>query len=192
MADLVLFRAINSDLSNAVFDLLMPVLSTPKPFLVPFALIGIGLFLWGGWKGRLMAVIALLLLLVSNGASELIKLWVERPRPCQVLQAVRILVGCSGGSFSFPSSHAANVTAQALLFGSFYRPLAVPLFLVAAAVSYSRVYVGVHYPTDVIGGALVGLMCAALFIRLAREVERRLPSHQSSDRSAVRGPRSEV
>jgi len=47
---------------------------------------------------------------------------------------------------------------------------------VAALVGYSRVYVGVHYPADVAGGVLVGLISAAVFIRLAREVERRLPA----------------
>jgi undecaprenyl-diphosphatase len=171
--DLFLFRAINRDLSNALFDLLMPVITNPGPFLVPFAGAGIGLLVWGGRKGRLAVVTALVLLLVSNSANELVKFWIQRPRPCQALEAVRLLVGCTG-SFSFPSSHAANITAQALLFASLYRPLAFPLFLVAALVGYSRVYVGVHYPADVAGGVLVGLISAAVFIRLAREVEGRL------------------
>ena len=173
--DLFLFRAINRDLSNALFDLLMPVITNPGPFLVPFAGAGIGLLVWGGRKGRLAVVTALVLLLVSNAANELVKFWIQRPRPCQVLEAVRLLVGCTR-SLSFPSSHAANITAQAALFAFLYRPLAFPLFLVAALVGYSRVYVGVHYPADVVGGVIVGLICAAVFIRLAREVEGRLPA----------------
>jgi len=189
--DLFLFRAINRDLSNALFDLLMPVITDPGPFLVPFAGAGIGLLVWGGRKGRLAVVTALVLLLVSNSANELVKFWIQRPRPCQALEAVRLLVGCTG-SFSFPSGHATNITAQAALFAFLYRPLAVPLFLVAALVGYSRVYVGVHYPADVAGGVLVGLISAAVFIRLAREVEGRLASHQSSEVSEVRGPKSEV
>jgi len=189
--DLFLFRAINRDLSNAFFDLLMPVITDPGPFLVPFAGAGIGLLVWGGRKGRLAVVTALVLLLVSNSANELVKFWIQRPRPCQALEAVRLLVGCTH-SLSFPSSHAANITAQALLFASLYRPLAFPLFLVAALVGYSRVYVGVHYPADVAGGVLVGLISATVLIRLAREVEGRLTSHQSSEVSEVRGPKSEV
>ena len=189
--DLFLFRAINRDLSNAFFDLLMPVITNPGPFLVPFAGAGIGLLVWGGRKGRLAVVTALVLLLVSNAANELLKFWIQRPRPCQALEAVQLLVGCTR-SLSFPSSHAANITAQALLFAYLYRPLAFPLFLVAALVGYSRVYVGVHYPADVAGGVLVGLIAAAVCIRLAREVEGRLGLQQNSEMSEVRGPKSEV
>lgn len=172
--DLFLFRTINRDLSNALFDLLMPFITGQQPFQVPLAAVGIALLVWGGRKGRVAVVTALLLLLASSTASQLLKLWIQRPRPCHALEAVRLLVGCTG-SFSFPSAHATNITAQAALFAFLYRPLAVPLFLVAAAVGYSRIYVGVHYPADVVGGVIVGLICAAVFIPLAREVERRLP-----------------
>ncbi|MFQ5656871.1 MAG: phosphatase PAP2 family protein [Candidatus Methylomirabilales bacterium] len=173
--DLHLFRLINRDLSNAFFDFLMPAVANPDPFLIPLAIAGVGLMAWGGRKGRSLVITALLLLLVTNGVSELLKLWVQRPRPCLVLESVRVLAGCSGRSFSFPSSHAANITAQALLFASAYRKWAIPLFLVAATVAYSRVYTGVHYPTDVIGGVAVGLVWGAVFIPFAREVERRIP-----------------
>ncbi len=173
--DLHLFQVINGDLSNAVFDLLMPFITDPGPFVIPLTLIGVSLVVWGGWKGRLLVVMALLLLVVSNAVSEQLKQLFQRPRPCLALETVRLLVGCSKTNFSFPSSHASNITAQALLFAFFYRPIAVPLFLVAAVVGYSRVYVGVHYPLDVVGGILVGLACGAVFIFLTREIERRLP-----------------
>jgi undecaprenyl-diphosphatase len=173
--DLHLFRVINGDLRNAVFDVLMPVVTDPDPFFIPLALVAIGLLIWGGRKGRTMVVLALLLLFVSNAVNEGLKLWVQRPRPCHALEAVHLLVGCSTSNFSFPSSHAANATAQAAFFGFAYRPVAIPLFVVAAVIGYSRVYVGVHYPADVVGGVLVGLMCAIVFIRLWREVDRRLP-----------------
>ncbi len=185
--DLHLFQVINGDLSNAVFDSLMPFITDPGPFVIPLTLIGVGLVVWGGWKGRLLVVMALLLLVVSNAVSEQLKQLFQRPRPCLALETVRLLVGCSKTNFSFPSSHASNITAQALLFAFFYRPIAVPLFLVAAAVGYSRVYVGVHYPLDVVGGILVGLACGAVFIFLTREVERRLPKRQptSDDRKPM-------
>ncbi len=173
--DLHLFRVINGDLSNAVFDSLMPFITDPGPFVIPLTVIGVGLVVWGGWKGRLLVVMALLLLVVSNAVSEQLKQLFQRPRPCLALETVRLLVGCSKTNFSFPSSHASNITAQALLCAYSYRSIAVPLFLVAAGVGYSRVYVGVHYPLDVVGGILVGLACGAVFIFLTREIERRLP-----------------
>ena len=173
--DLHLFRVINGSLSNAAFDSLMPFITDPDPFVIPLVIVGVGLLVWGGRKGRVLVVMALVLLVASNGVSELIKLVFQRPRPCLALEAVRLLVGCSGHSFSFPSSHATNITAQALLFAFFYRPVAVPLFLFAGAVGYSRVYVGVHYPIDVVGGVLVGLACGAVFIFLTRKVEQWLP-----------------
>ena len=185
--DLHLFQVINGDLSNAVFDSLMPFITDPGPFVIPLTLIGVGLLVWGGWKGRLLVVMALLLLVVSNAVSEQLKQLFQRPRPCLALETVRLLVGCSKTNFSFPSSHASNITAQALLFAYSYRSIAVPLFVVAAGVGYSRVYVGVHYPLDVVGGILVGLACGAVFIFLTREVERRLPKRQptSDDRKPM-------
>ncbi|MFQ5961017.1 MAG: phosphatase PAP2 family protein [Candidatus Methylomirabilales bacterium] len=174
--DLHLFRVMNGDLRNAVFDAVMPVVTDPDQFVIPLALVGVGLLIWGGRKGRIVVVMALLLLLITNAVSEGLKLWFQRPRPCHALEAVHLLVGCSKSNFSFPSSHATNATAQAVLFASAYRRLALPLFVVAAMIGYSRVYVGVHYPADVVGGVLVGLICGIVFIRLRREVERRLPS----------------
>lgn len=185
--DLYLFRVINGDLRNAVFDVLMPFVSHPGPLYVPLTLVAIGLLIWGGRKGRVVVVMALMLLLVSHAVSEGLKLWFQRTRPCHTVQAARILVGCTD-SFSFPSGHATNVTAQAAFFASAYRPLAIPLFLVAAAVSYSRIYLGVHYPTDVIGGVIVGLVCAGVFIGLRRETEQRLSSPVRSPQSEVRSP----
>ncbi len=114
--DLHLFQVINGDLSNAVFDSLMPFITDPGPFVIPLTLIGVGLVVWGGWKGRLLVVMALLLLVVSNAVSEQLKQLFQRPRPCLALETVRLLVGCSKTNFSFPSSHASNITAQALLF----------------------------------------------------------------------------
>src|SRR3972149_10805039 len=76
--DLFLFRAINRDLSNALFDLLMPAITDPEPFLVPFAGVGIALLVWGGRKGRLAVGTAPGVLFVSNAADELGQVSVQR------------------------------------------------------------------------------------------------------------------
>jgi undecaprenyl-diphosphatase len=85
------------------------------------------------------------------------------------LDNINLLVGC-GGSFSFPSSHATNIFAAMAWLSLHYRRH-LPLFMIIALlVSYSRIYVGVHYPLDVIGGACLGTSVAFLFI----VVEKRL------------------
>jgi undecaprenyl-diphosphatase len=83
----------------------------------------------------------------------------DRTRPCHTVADVHLLVGCSH-SFSMPSSHAANTGAAAFHFMLFYPQLWSVLLLAALAVAYSRVYVGVHYPGDVMVGLLVGLVSA--------------------------------
>ena len=84
---------------------------------------------------------------------------------------VRSLVKCGGG-YSFTSSHATNHFAMAafvlVLFGRRYRWLKAPLWFWAFSISYGQVYVGVHYPLDIFGGALLGIAIGTLIGRFAR------------------------
>lgn len=85
----------------------------------------------------------------------LLKPMVARPRPCHELADLFTPAGC-GGPWSMPSNHAANAFAAAVLV-TFVYPRAAPLTLtLAAAVGASRVFLGVHYPSDVVVGAFVG------------------------------------
>ena len=80
---------------------------------------------------------------------------VGRERPCVALEDVRLVMGMKS-SLSFPSAHAANIFGAATALTMFYRRWAGAFFAVAVCVGYSRVYVGVHYPSDVLGGAVLG------------------------------------
>ena len=102
----------------------------------------------------------MLIVVVAVGdqvCSQLIKPWVGRIRPCNVLSGVNLLVGCSQ-SPSFPSSHAVNIFSSCLLLSYFYKKLTIFFLTIAFLVSYSRIYVGVHYPLDVLGGTVLGFM----------------------------------
>jgi undecaprenyl-diphosphatase len=155
--DSAAFRFVNQSLANPVFDRLMPFLSG-NPFFTPVLLGVVILLLWrGGSRGRLcVAMLLLFVLATNNWVVENLKQLGARPRPFLQMPDVRLLVG-RGGSYAMPSSHAANWFAATAVVWFYYRRTAAFILLpLAALVSFSRIYNGVHYPSDVLAGALVG------------------------------------
>ena len=154
--DVGLFRWINDGWSNAFFDWLMPFLSGNRLF-VPALLLLVG---WSLVKGsrrlRVCIVLAAIAVGIGDGlVSNPIKKAVDRPRPFLELDNVRLRVG-RGESASMPSGHATNCFAAAMVVFIYYRRswrFMVPL---ATGVALSRVYNGVHYPSDVLVGTVLG------------------------------------
>lgn len=122
--------------------------------------------------------IAFLLLLVNvvltdTGSVWIFKEQVQRLRPCHVeylLENMRLVKGSCGGQYGFVSSHASNTFGLAVLIGGilkpFYRyPLAILIFW-AVAIAFSRIYLGVHYPLDVICGAVYGAICGYIVLKI--------------------------
>jgi undecaprenyl-diphosphatase len=184
--DLELFYVGNHTLQNGLFDLLMPFLTdlNKKPLaLVVVGLVWILMLLKGGKAGRLAALLLVPTIVLSDQLnSSFLKHLIERPRPCHVLPDVRLLVSCGSG-YSFPSSHAVNNFAGALIL-SFYLPRwGWTFFLFAATVAFSRIYVGVHYPSDILAGAVVGLAVGGCVLLAYVFVERHLLNRRSPDPS---------
>jgi undecaprenyl-diphosphatase len=173
--DKSVFVFFNSTLANPIGDVLWPLITDyDKILVIRIVLAGVwlGLMIRGGKRGRTAALLVVLVIVCSDQLSSfVIKPLVNRPRPCHtvdgvpVVEDVHLLVGCGGGK-SFPSSHAVNNFAVATLFAFFYKRARTWLYLWAFLVAFSRVGVGVHFPSDIIGGALIGSGIAAVVLWL--------------------------
>ncbi len=169
-------------------DSLMWIISA-KATWIPLYLLLIGLLIWRyrrpamtsvKWLQRVPACVVMIVVIgLAVGAADFIasgilKDLIARPRPTRVpeLEGVLHLVnGYRSGRYGFVSSHAANTMACALLFSLIWRKkiTTVGLMLWVAANCYSRMYLGVHYPTDILGGLIVGSLVAVVaFLGLRR------------------------
>lgn len=175
-ADVFLFRLFNGTLTNPVFDVVMPVITEGKYWLPSYALLLVWLVWKGGRGGRVCAVLLLLGVIIGDQFNSLyLKEWIGRVRPCRALDAVRLVgVGCGAGK-SFPSSHAVNNFCAAVILTRFFPKTRALAFGIAAVVAFSRVYVGVHYPADVLAGAGEGALLAFGLLALHRAVTGKFP-----------------
>jgi undecaprenyl-diphosphatase len=177
--DRKLFLFLNGHPSNQL-DNLMYWMSN-EYIWVPFYLSLIGLLIYFFRKKSVVIMLSLVLLITaSDQVSGMIKHSVKRPRPChntEIAAQVHTVKDC-GGKYGFISSHAANTFALAtfltLLLVSRYEYIGLLFFAWAALVSYSRIYLGVHYPTDIAGGALLGILFGWIFFRLCSLVLLRM------------------
>ena len=161
--DAMLFRLINEGMSNVLFDALLPW-CREKWFWAPLYLF-IAVFSWAnfGRRGWLVVLGMLLCVALSDvSSSRLIKKNVRRIRPCntpEMAAHLHLRTDCGSG-YSFTSSHAANHFAIAVFLMGVLGPLPRwarhALLWWAGSIAFSQVYVGVHYPGDVVCGALLG------------------------------------
>lgn len=168
------FYFINHTLGNSFFDLIMPLIReklTWVPlylFIIIFSLI----------RYRLQGLYLLLLLIAAVAVSDLvsahiIKILIHRLRPCQDHFMDRLItdrIACGNG-FSFVSSHASNHFAIAgylmITFGKRWAWVIPATFIWAFLICFAQVYVGVHYPLDVIAGGLLGWCLGTLLAKVA-------------------------
>src|SRR5664280_1224872 len=158
--DQQLFLFINS-LNSPFFDQVMNILSG-KLIWVPLYLT-ILVFLGIKYKRKFLIIIIFIILAatLADQSSVIVKNLVHRLRPCHepsIMGIVHLVNGECGGAYSFVSSHATNTFDVALLSLSFIKKrwYSLSIILWAGAICYSRVYLGVHYPGDILCGALLG------------------------------------
>jgi undecaprenyl-diphosphatase len=120
-----------------------------------------------GWKATRAVVPALWL--ATATVEHPIKKWFRRRRPfLSLIEA--IIVGRKPGSYSFPSGHSAAAFAGALLLAREYPGTARGFFGLASLVAFARIYLGVHYPGDVLSGSLLGMVLARIYSRFLRKI----------------------
>ena len=164
--DLTLFSFINYSLSNPVFDVFFPFITEQNVWGIPIALIALAGIIFGDKKTKFIMLGGIL----AVGLGDYISSGVMKPffgqyRPCKELSDLVLRINC-GGRLSFPSGHATGTMIMALWFGHHYKKM-LPYFLTfALLISFSRVYVGVHWTSDVLGGMILGLIIVKGFIFL--------------------------
>ena len=155
--DVALFRFINLTLSNPLFDRVMPFFSGNSLF-VPLLIVLAAILVWReGARGRICLVMLVLVICLGDPLIvNTIKHAVGRLRPFNEIPDAITRVG-RGGSFSMPSAHSANWFSATTVLFIYYRRSVRFMLPLAALVGFSRIYNGVHYPSDVLVGATLGL-----------------------------------
>ncbi len=158
--DIALFHLINGRGQNAFLDWFMPFMTDLNNFRYVLPVLAAWLLVKERKAGIVFLIfLGLTLAITDPFSSRLLKEWSGRIRPCHVLAEVRLLTDCNT-SYSFPSTHAVNVFAAAFFLSQPFRKLSPLFFGIAGIVGYSRIYIGIHYPFDVIGGAAIGMLIA--------------------------------
>ncbi len=158
--DRVAFGLINGVWTHSSLDAIMPVITDIHK--VPWFIYGVAPAALGFWlyKGRKTALRVLVVAALAVGVCDLlayrvIKPWAARPRP-EYAGIGAIVRAPSGGRLGFPSNHATNAAAAAAVLSVVYPAAGFAFWSVAGLIAYSRVYVGAHYPFDVLAGLVLG------------------------------------
>ena len=171
-----LFTRINQQWTNSFFDALFPYLREAELWVPFYLFLLVFITLNFGKKGWLWSMSLIMTAIVSDlVSSRLMKTLVVRTRPCHdadMASAIHVLATYCPGSSSFTSSHACNHFALATFIFSTLRrtsPWWALVFVWAFLISYAQIYVGVHFPGDVICGALIGCLIGYTTSRLFRD-----------------------
>ncbi|GAO42762.1 phosphatase PAP2 family protein [Flavihumibacter petaseus] len=173
-ADREIFLFIQETGATGIMDHLMMALRTPAVWIPLYAFMLIWVARNAHWKTAAMFIVCTVMAfgLADYSSASIFKPLIERPRPCyadDLAELARSLVGC-GGQYGFPSSHAANHFALACFW--YWSIFIIKgqkwwwLFAWAFGISYAQVYVGKHYPLDVLAGGFLGLMIGTWMAKL--------------------------
>lgn len=133
-------------------------------------LIMVGLVVWEEIKDRKELFTLVVALFISMGlVDELLKNLVKRPRP-EVLNQIPVMFFGHVSTYSFPSGHATIAFAAAYVLSKSHKKWAKFYYLLAVLIAFSRIYLGYHYPSDVVAGALLGFAIGYISIKFVNKL----------------------
>lgn len=174
--DKALLYWINEGWSNPLLDQVMPVWRD-KLTWIPLYGVVLGWLIWKYRKQSWPYIILLTVVVIfcDFTSSSILKPWIGRLRPCnnpEVANQINILISCGPGK-SFTSSHATNHFGLAVMFGLLFGRKSRWIWVIglvwAGTIALGQVYVGVHYPADILGGALLGSTLAIILYRVSQK-----------------------
>ncbi len=163
------FYFVNSSLKNKVFDTMMPLITRLGEDLV-IILIGISFFILGKKKGKITSVLIITALFLARLSVLVLKRITHRPRPFLVYENAH-LIGTAFFS-SFPSGHTTLATAVCIILCFKYKRFSLIFIILALLVGISRLYVGQHYPTDILAGFVLGSIVAYVVLYLEKFLQK--------------------
>jgi len=159
----------NQTLSNKFFDFLARFFDKPDPFIIPLVIIWLYFFIKGNRQRRIsLLLILLVILLTDTFSSRIFKPLIGRSRPCAIYD-LNLPIGFSS-SFSMPSSHATNISGFSIYLIYLRKKWSYFLIPLIFFVSISRVYAGIHYPSDLVAGWTLGFLIASGVYLLRRRL----------------------
>jgi len=169
--DLAIFYFFNHTISTGFLDKFFSIITNVTNWYIAYIILAGIAVVKGGTRGRIVVAGLIFLVIFSDQTGlRILKEFFGRLRPCDVLTDVILPVGCTG-TFSFPSNHALNNFAAAVFLTRFYPNYKWAFFTAASLVALSRVYLGVHYPSDILGGAIIGVLFGYIFSIAAFKLE---------------------
>lgn len=177
--DLSILDFIHNTLSNSVMDLIMVCITYSIEYGAMAILVFIVMMCIKKMRKTGFAVMGATLSVLLFG-ELILKHIVCRPRPFVINGAIELIIKAPSG-FSFPSSHTATCFAMATAIYLFHKRLGIIAYIYAALVAFSRMYLYVHYPSDVIGGIILGICCGIGATALVKLICKKAENQRESE-----------